>query len=210
MSLQSKAIVIGGPIAVGKSSLVGSLPFVPVQELDANDELQRLLIEKMYEGDPVAPHIFQLDILLTRFDKYKKLANSEERHVFDRSIFEDRYFAQMLFKNYPNIWNYYNGIWEDKIKLLMEEIGKPEFYVLLTCSWETFKERVFMRNRKPEIENFTKNEAYFKEMLNGYEAYMIDVFKEYDLAHVFLNTDELSRLEVIEVTKKELAKRGIL
>lgn len=96
-------IVIGGTIAAGKSSLVGALPFKPVQELDPNDDLQNILLGKMYEGDPIAKQVFQLDMMLTRYDKYKKLAQSGEKYVFDRMIFEDMLFAKLLFGDVPNV-----------------------------------------------------------------------------------------------------------
>ena len=209
MSKISNSIVIGGPIAVGKSSLVGSLPFVPVQELDPNDELQLLLIEKMYEGDKIAPQIFQLDMLLTRFDKYKKLANSKEMHVFDRSIFEDVYFAKNLLTNYPNIWDYYHSIWKDKVKELITEVGLPKHYILLTCDWTHFKERVFARNRSAEIDNFEANETYFKNMIDGYEDFMVGIFKEYGIDYSILDTNAFGKLEVIKEAQKILKDKGI-
>ena len=210
MSKVSNSLVIGGPIAVGKSSLVGSLPFIPVQELDLNDELQRLLIEQMYLGDTVASQIFQLDILLTRFDKYKDLANNKEMHVFDRSIFEDIFFAKALFSNYKNIWEYYFSIWKDKVEEIKKEIGLPKMYVLLTCTWETFKERIFQRQRKAETDNFNKNEEYFKDMIKTYEPFMIEMFKEQGINYVVVATDGLNKLEVIDKTKEILKTEGIL
>ncbi len=205
----SNAIVVGGPIAVGKSSLVGSLPFIPVQELDPNDELQRVLIQKMYEGDDIAPQIFQLDIMLQRHDKYLNLANADDVHVFDRSIFEDRLFAKILLEKKKNIWNYYHSIWKDKIKEVMEEIGKPRFYILLTCDFPTFKDRIFARNRTAEIENFGTNEPYFKNLLDIYQGYMNEIFEEYGIEHIVVDTSQMGKLEVIEFVQKELAKRGI-
>lgn len=210
MSKVAKAIVVGGPIAVGKSTLVGALPFIPVQELDPNDELQKLLLEKMYEGDKIAPQVFQLDMLLTRFDKYKKFANSDDVYVFDRMIFEDIFFAKKLLSKYPNVWNYYHSIWQDKVDEIMNEIGKPRFHILLTCNWDTFQRRVFERNRKAEIDNFEKNINYFREMIEEYEPFVVEMFKKYDMDYVVINTDNRSILDVIDVAKDELRKRGIL
>lgn len=205
----ANAIVIGGPIAVGKSTLVGALPFEAVQELDPNDELQKLLLEQMYEGDPIAPQVFQLDMLLTRFDKYKALANRESLTVFDRSIFEDQFFAMNLLKNYANIWEYYNSIWEDKVEELINEVGVPKLYILLECDWESFKERIFARNREAETANFQKNEAYFKNMISTYVDFMTTSFKKYNIPYVVVNTNEMNKLEIIEFTKKLLSEKGI-
>lgn len=205
----SNSIVVGGPIAVGKSTLVGALPFIAVQELETNDELQTILLRKMYEQDPIAPQIFQLDILLTRFDKYKNLANSEKMHVFDRSIFEDIFFAKKLLDKNPNVWEYYRSIWMDKVDEVVEEIGLPKLYILLTCTFETFTQRAFDRSRKAEIDNFEKNKAYFQEMIADYEKFMVEMFKIYGINYIIIPTDNMSKLEVIDFAKNELAKRGI-
>lgn len=206
----ANAIVIGGPIAVGKSTLVGALPFEAVQELDPNDELQKLLLEQMYAGDPIAPQVFQLDMLLTRFDKYKNLANRKELTVFDRSIFEDQFFAYNLLKNYPNIWEYYNSIWSDKVKILVEEIGLPKLYILLECNWDSFKERIFQRNREVETENFQKNEAYFKNMISTYTDFMVKQFETFNIPYVVVNTDKMDKLQIIDYAKKILIEKGII
>ena len=210
MNKLSNSIVIGGPIAVGKSTLVGSLPFVPVQELDSNDELQRLLLEQMYVGDLIASQIFQLDMLLTRFDKFKKLANDEKMHVFDRSIFEDVFFAKSLLSKYENIWEYYYSIWKDKVEELKSTIGLPKMYILLTCSWETFRERVFERDRSAETDNFSENETYFKNMIDTYEDFMVGLFKEHGIKYEIINTDDMNKIEVINKAKEVLKEEGIL
>ena len=209
MSKFSNTLVVGGTIAAGKSSLVGSLPYKSVQELDPNDELQKVLLEKMYEGDSIAKQVFQLDMMLSRFDKYKKLANSEEMHVFDRMIFEDKLFAFLLFGNTPNIWKYYESIWEDKVEEIINEIGKPKLYILLDVNWEKFKERIFSRNRKVEIENFEDNSKYFKNLLSIYIDFMIDLLNKYEIPFLVVDTNNMEKIEVINFVKSELKKRDI-
>ena len=211
MKISENIIVIGGPIAAGKSTLVGSLPFKPVQELDPNDELQRVLIDQMYEGDPIAAQVFQLDMLLNRFDKYKNAAkNKSKKFVFDRLILEDRLFAYLLLSKRKNVWQYYDSIWKDKMDELVNEIGKPKLYILLTMNWDTFMERIFERNRSSEINNFERNETYFKKMLDMYEAFCVDLFKKFDIPYVIINTDNKNKVEVINETKKILKEKGIL
>ncbi len=206
----SNSIVIGGPIAVGKSNLVGSLPFVPVQDFDSNDKLQNLLLNQMYKGDATASQIFQLDILFIRFNKYKKLANSEKTHVFIRSIFEDLFLAKLLLTENNNIWEYYYSIWESKLKELKEEIGLPKMYLILTCSWETFKEKVFSRKSMLEFENFSDNEDYFKKMIDGYEDFMVELLKEHNISYKVINTDVMNNLEIIDEAKKALKEEGVI
>lgn len=209
MNKFSNTIVIGGTIAAGKSSLVGALPFKPVQELDPNDELQKVLLEKMYEGDPIAKQVFQLDMMLTRFDKFKRLANNEKTHVFDRMIFEDKLFAFMLFGEVKNIWEYYESIWNDKVEELINEIGKPKLYILLEVNWEKFEERIFARNRKAEVDNFEDNKNYFKKLLEMYIPFMEESLKKYDVPYIIIDTNNIDKLEVIDEVKNELKNRGI-
>lgn len=207
---RSNVIVVGGPIASGKSTLVGSLDFVPIQELDPNDELQKILLKKMYEGDKTAAQIFQLDIMLNRFDKYKKLANNDKTHVFDRFILEDKLFAHMLLGKNEIVWEYYESIWNDKMNEIVDEIGTPKLYILLTFDWKTFKERLFARNRQPEIENFEKNENYFKSILEIYDSFMTDMFKKYDIPYVVVDVRDKNKIEVNEHVNKILKERNFI
>jgi len=210
MEKYSNSIVVGGPIAVGKSTLVASLPFIPVQELNENDELSNLLLSKMYEGDMIAAQVFQLDLLLARFDKYKSMANDKNMHVFDRSIFEDRFFAKKLLTNYQNIWNYYDAIWHDKVEEMIDEVGLPKLYIYLQADWDTFKERVFKRGREAEIKNFEKNEEYFRNLIVEYPKLMNELFNKYNIPHVIIETKNKNRQEVYEEVMSILKEKGII
>jgi len=206
----SNSIVVGGPIAVGKSTLVDALPFVSVQELSENDELSNLLLSKMYEGDMIAAQVFQLDILLARFDKYKSLANNKKMHVFDRSIFEDRFFAHKLLKNYKNIWNYYDSIWHDKVKEMITEVGIPKLYICLETDWDSFKKRVFKRNREAEIKNFEKNKEYFRNLIIEYPKLLNKLFKKYKIPYVLIDTKNKSKEDVYKEVIRILIEKGII
>lgn len=211
MKVASNIIVVGGMIAAGKSSLVGSLPFKPIQELDPNDELQRVLIKEMYEGDIIAKQVFQLDMLLSRFDKYKKASkNKKHFYVFDRMIFEDHIFAKLLLGNIPNVWEYYNSIWKDKVDEMINKIGKPKFYVILDVDWENFQDRIFKRNRKAEIDNFESNKEYFYTLHKQYVEELTKLLNEYSIDYFVINTNEKTKLQVIEETTNKLINKGII
>ena len=206
----SNAIVIGGPISVGKTSIVNLLPFVAIHELDPNDELQNILLEQMYKGDEVASQVFQLDILLTRFDKYKEFANSEKPHVFDRSILEDKIFAYLQLKNNKNVWNYYESIFNDRLNEMINEIGVPRIYIHLSLNWETFKKRTFKRNRISEVQNFEKNEKYFKKIIEIYDDYMIKKYKKYNIPYYLIDTNDKGIEEVEKIIRLKLKEVGVL
>ena len=211
MKKASNIIVIGGMIAAGKSSLVGSLPFKAIQELDPNDELQNVLISKMYEGDDIAKQVFQLDIMLSRFDKYKNaVQNKDNKFVFDRSIFEDWIFAKLLLSKIPNVWEYYDSIWNDKINEMVNELGIPELYLILDINWETFMKRIFIRNRKSEVDNFNKNESYFKELFSIYLVELKRMLDKYNIPYIIVDVNDKDKLSVINEAKNILFEKGLI
>ena len=206
----SNSIAIGGMVASGKSSLVGALPLVPVQELNSNDELQNVLMKQMYEGNKIAAQVFQLDMMLLRSDKYKKMANLENSHVFDRMIFEDKLFAYLNFSHLENVYEYYSSIWEDKVEEVINEVGIPKVYILLSINWETFKERIMKRGRKSEVDSFSNNEKYFKKLLKLYDPFVTNLLSKYKIPFIIIDTNKMTRKEVYHKTMEILKERGIV
>lgn len=205
---QANTIIVGGPVAVGKSTLVRNLKLPAVQELDDSDKMQGALLKGMMEGDGISAYLFQFDMLLNRVRIYKQRVETGLLHVFDRSILEDKLFAFNRFGDEPAIWGYYSKIWEEEVENMLK-IGFPKLYIVLTCSWETFKERVYKRDRKSEIDNFEKNKEIFKYQINNYQKFMEEIFTEYDIPHVFMNTDEMDEDQVLATAKDLLDKKGI-
>ncbi|MCK5807156.1 MAG: deoxynucleoside kinase [Mycoplasmataceae bacterium] len=210
MQKVSNSIVIGGMVASGKSSLVGALPLIPVQELNSNDELQNVLLKRMYEGNNIAGQVFQLDMMLLRSDKYKKMANLETPHAFDRMIFEDKLFAYLNFSHIENVYEYYSSIWEDKVDEIINEIGIPKIYILLSINWDTFKERIMKRGRSAEMDSFAKNEDYFRKLLKLYDSFVTGLLSKYKIPFIVIDTNELDRKEVYHLTMKILKEREII
>lgn len=189
----SNSIVIGGMIAFGKSRLSEAicekLPNTKmIKELDDDDVLSNMLLAKMYErsNNTIFGSVFQLYFVLNRFQNYKANCNSEHLTVFDRSIFEDWIFAHENIIR-PSVFSYYDSLWKDISTELVYQHGVPKLYVILSGDWELFKERLFLRNRKSEIENYEKNEVYFKKLLSIYEEYMINVCKDFGIDYIVLD-----------------------
>ena len=186
-------IVIGGMIAFGKSTLSEALhkaiqPSQIVFELDDNDQLMMLLLDKMYQrsNNVLFGSLFQLYFVLNRFENYKSNCNQPELTIFDRSIFEDWLFARENI-NKPSVFNYYNSLWENVCQELIYEFGVPKLYVILDGDWELFRERIFLRNRKVEIDNFTKNEDYFRHLLSIYKEYLIGTCKDFGIKYLVVD-----------------------
>ena len=194
--------VVGGPISVGKSTLVEKLPLGSVPELEDNNEIQSLMLEFTYNKKRVHPLVIEHYFLQLRKKRYIEHANELVPALFDRSIYESLWFAKenMSEKDF----GFFEKMWEAEINDLISTYGKPKLYVLLTCGWETFKERFFKRGRDVEISNFSSNEEFFKKHIKDYEDHMIGVFKKFNLNYVVINTDGKNAEEVKKIAEKEM------
>ncbi len=189
----ANAVVVGGMIALGKTTLAQSIvkvfpnaSFCP--ELDDDDELWPILLKKMYErsDDNLYSSLFQLYFVIKRFYAYKAHINQNRLTVFDRSIFEDWLFAKENLNN-PFLFNYYKGTYMGICNQTIYEVGVPKLYVILSGDLELFKQRLFKRNRKVEIENYEKNKVYFARLLEQYESFMVNTCKNFGIEYLIVD-----------------------
>ena len=187
--MKANLIVVGGPISVGKSTLVASLSLPQINELDENDEIQMILLENTYKKGRVSPEVIENYFLQIRKNKYFDYSKKMETHVLDRSIFESLWFAKgnMSKKSF----SHFEKLWKSEINELISVVGKPKLYILLTMTWDTFKERLFNRGREVEVMNFKENEDFFRKHIKEYEEHMIEVFKIFNINYVKISTDNL-------------------
>ncbi len=212
----SNSICIGGMIAFGKSTLTESLKNKydknanVVFELDEDDNLMMMLLEKMYqrENNDLYGSLFQLYFVLNRFENYKKNANLDRLTIFDRSIFEDWLFARENI-NSPSVFHYYNSLWESVCRELIYDYGVPKLYIILDGDWELFKKRIYQRNRKVEIDNFEKNENYFKQLLLKYADYLVSACKDFGIDYIVVdaNLEQEDKIALIDQKLQEIEKR---
>lgn len=213
----SNSIVIGGMIAFGKSTLAQAVSnkitnSKVVNELDESDLLAKMLLDKMYErkNNTIFGSVFQLYFVLNRFEIYKANCNNLNLTIFDRSIFEDWIFAHENIIR-PSVFTYYDSLWKDIATELVYQHGVPKLYVILSGDWQLFKERLFLRNRKSEIENYQKNEVYFKKLLTVYQEYMINVCLDFGVDYIVVDAKmPLDQKVDIVIKKYQELNGGIL
>ena len=201
-------IVVGGPVAVGKSTLVASLGHPYVDELIEGNIVQEEILKGTYSGDRVSTEVVQLFFAKRREQMWKKFAFADELHVLDRSIFETEIFAKARFKN--GRYDLFEEYLDKTIKFLLKEYGFPKKYIVLTCSWEVFKERIFTRNRKVEIDSFKQNEEFWKQHIQTYEKIMGEIFDKYNIDAAFIDTDNMNQEQVKEATNRILKEAKII
>ncbi len=203
-------IAVGGMIAAGKTTLVNELSKElkcdVLYELDDNDEIQKALLKGLYEKQDIAPSVFQLYFFLRRFENYKKAAANNNYVIVDRTVFEDRLFAHQNMSADPITFTFYDNMWRDKINELVYSIGLPKLYVIIKVDWDTFKERLFKRDRKVETDNFEQNEQYFKTLNNNYIDFLTQTCITFGIDHIVIDAKILTKekIKIINEKLKEL------
>ncbi len=199
-------IAIGGMIAAGKTTLTEALSEElkcdVLYELDDNDEIQKALLKGLYEKQDIAPSVFQLYFFLRRFENYKKAAQSDKYVIVDRTVFEDRLFAHQNMSADPITFTFYDNMWRDKINELVYSIGLPKLYIIIDIDWPTFKERLFMRDRKVETDNFEQNEQYFKTLQTIYVDFLSQTCQTFGIDYLILNAKMTTEEKLAAINKK--------
>lgn len=201
----ANCFAIGGMIAFGKSTLAKALQerFKEysryVEELDETDEFTMMLLRKMYEREgEIYSSTFQYYFVQSRFARYKDMLKEykDKTIFFDRTIFEDYIFARENIKD-PVSFDYYTAMYNAVCTELRYEVGVPQYYLILDADWETFKERIYKRNRREEIDNFEKNEEYFKHLLNNYTPWLKGICNKIGIPYLVVDA-KLSTEEQVE------------
>ena len=202
----ANSIAIGGMIGAGKSTLTRALGETlnadVIYELNENDDLQNILLKRLYEGDETAAIAFQVYFFCSRFDNYRNGVQNSNLSIFDRTIFEDRLFAHQNMTADPIMFGFYDSMWHEKTKELIYSVGVPKLYIILDLKWEEFKDRIFRRERKSEIENFSSNEAYFKSLHSVYVHYLEKTCQVYGINYMILDSQLPTEQQVKKIIKK--------
>lgn len=200
-------IAIGGMIAAGKTTLVEDLAkelqAEMLFELDDKDEIQNALLKGLYERRNIPATVFQLYFVLNRFENYKKYSALKNTVIVDRTIFEDRLFAHQNMADDPITFSFYDKIWREKAFELVYSVGVPKIYIILKVDWETFKQRLFKRNRDVEVNNFDNNEDYFRRLNEVYVDFLEKTCQTYGIDYITLDA-KMPNDEKIKLIKRKL------
>ncbi len=206
-------IIVGGTIAAGKSTLVEGISknrgYFPVSELRDGDEVQEIILKKLYEGKRIHNATIQFYFIANRYKQYKEESLSKTTSILDRGIWEDWFFGLLLMSNEKESYEHFKTLWNKTIKKILGLYGSPKAYIYTKVGWEKFKERVFMRNRNAEIANFHQNEAYFKKLLDEYNNNFENLLMGWGITPITIETDNLTKEEVLEEALNKLEKIGL-
>ncbi len=188
-------ISVGGMIASGKSTLVkrlGDALDLPVmEEFEKDDEVFNTLLKWLYEQKSNVEMLLQIYFIHNHWLNQQKYKN---HFIVDRDLVEHWLFAQHNLKSMPTIMNMYNGVFHS----YMNQITKPNLYIILDVDWRNFEERVMARGREQEIDNFAKNKDYFSSLLEDYVTKIAAQCSIYDIPYVIINTSDKTEDQVFE------------
>lgn len=210
MAKTANVIIVGGTIAAGKSTLVNELSkhygWYAVPELREGDEIQEIILKKLYEGGRIHLATVQYYFITNRFKQYQENSNGLVTSILDRGIWEDWIFAKLLMKSEPKSYEHYKVLWTKTVERILEEFGAPKAYVYLKVDWDTFRKRIYNRNREAEINNFARNEEYFKELLTEYVTNFTDLLRKWGVNVIEIDTDKMDVDQVTKYTIQALDK----
>ena len=196
-------ISVGGMIASGKSTLVkriGDALDLPVmEEFEKDDEVFNTLLKWLYEQKDNVEMLLQIYFIHNHWLNQQKYDGD---FIVDRDLIEHWLFAQHNLQKMPTIMNMYNGVFH----AYMNQVKRADLYLILDVDWPNFKDRVLSRGREQEIENFDKNEAYFKSLISDYVSKVEAQCRVYDVPYVIINTSGLNEDEVFDIAMKEINK----
>ncbi|MBE0701372.1 MAG: deoxynucleoside kinase [Acholeplasmataceae bacterium] len=196
-------ISVGGMIASGKSTLVqklGDALNLPImEEFEKDDEVFNTLLKWLYEQKDNVEMLLQIYFIHNHWLNQQKYNNN---FIVDRDLIEHWLFAHHNLKSMPTIMNMYNGVFH----AYMNQITKPDLYIILDVDWQNFENRVMERGRQQEIDNFDKNKAYFQSLLKDYVKKIAAQCAVYDIPHVILNTSNKSEEDVFNEALLEIYK----
>ena len=196
-------ISVGGMIASGKSTLVkrlGEALNLPVmEEFERNDEVFNTLLRWLYEQKDNVEMLLQIYFIHNHWLNQVKYEGS---FIVDRDLVEHWLFAQHNLKKMPTIMNMYNGVFH----AYMNQVKKPDIYLILDVDWKNFEQRIMDRGREQEIENFDKNKTYFKELMSDYTTKVAAQCAVYDIPYVVINTNGLTEDEVFQKSIEAIKK----
>jgi deoxyadenosine/deoxycytidine kinase len=178
-------IVIGGMVGLGKTTaakIIADELAIPAYYESVKDNK---ILPLFYTATPEEtqkyryPFLLQLAFLQTRMKEIKGMLSCPNA-VMDRSIYEDRYFAQKIHDEgriSDLELDVYNGLFQE----MMAEIPgtpskKPDVMIYLKGSWETVLARLKKRGRSYELNQPSLDHLHY--LWEGYDQWFYSSYKE--------------------------------
>lgn len=199
------AIIIDGPVGVGKTSLMEIL----VSEFGYKPFLEPVtdnpLLDKFYYNRKRYSFPLQIFFLNKRFAMLKDAAEIDGA-IMDRSIYGDVIFARMLCDGGDMEKEEYS-LYKELLSNMLEHVQPPKLIIYLETSVDSVIEKIKKRGRDYEQ---VVERAYWEQLNKEYREY----FEYYNISPILkINTDNLDyvnnpmdRQYVINLIREKLAE----
>ena len=188
-------IAIGGMIASGKSTLVENLGRelkLPIlEEFEKDDKVFNTLLEWLYTGVADVEILLQIYFIHNHYLRQKEYGHD---FIVDRDLIEHWIFAKTNLEKHPEVMNMYNGIF----MAYMNQITKPDLYIILDITFEEFLNRLKERGRESETDNLEDNLEYFRDLHSDYTERLAAQCVIYGIPYTILETSDLTEDQVLD------------
>ncbi|QGZ97769.1 deoxynucleoside kinase [Mycoplasma sp. NEAQ87857] len=151
-----------------------------------------------FEAYILENHLNCLDKLLNQFDQEKNKYIFLDRFSLEHGIFA---LTDFMFQKFPKrSFEAYKAM----SKIMVEPRHLPELIIYLDVSFDTFKQRIFNRQRDSEVENWNLNEPYFRLLFDNYKKHFLDLLKNANINYIVIDTNDLNEDQVFEVAKEAI------
>ncbi|MCU4706836.1 deoxynucleoside kinase [Mycoplasma sp. CSL7503-lung] len=210
-------IGISGMISSGKSTLTKKLTkyyenSLLLEEFEENDEVFNQFLEWLYskrenltmgfQAYVIENHTTKLNEIIDKF--YQLNYSMNKNHIFlDRFSIEHYIFASVILSKKGD--NYLKG-YDAMFNNLIKKRETPDLAIYLDLDYQTFEKRLFKRGREVEINHYSENLEYFKNLFSLYKDTFEKQAKKYNLNYVIIDTKNLTEEEVFEKTIEIIEK----
>lgn len=188
-------IAIGGMIASGKSTLVENLGRelkLPIlEEFEKDDKVFNTLLDWLYTGVADVEILLQIYFIHNHYLRQKEYGHD---FIVDRDLIEHWIFAKTNLEKHPEVMNMYNGIF----MAYMNQITKPDLYIILDITFDEFLNRLKERGRESETDNLDANLSYFRDLHSDYTERLAAQCVIYGIPYIILETSGLTEDQVLD------------
>jgi deoxyadenosine/deoxycytidine kinase len=216
-AVKNMAIVVDGIIGAGKSTLAKflseSLGMPVYEELvdDGRGRLAQRMLDRFYADQSRWSAIIQVMFLNDRFNDIKKVDQTGEAAIFDRSIYGDEIFAKTIHDRGQMTSDEFR-IYRDLLHNMLMHVHPPELLIYIDVSIDTAMQRIQIRDRSTEADMIPRD--YMQDLRRNYEQW----FERFDLcpkvridmdAHALTQDGELTddmKARILEHIKPHLSQ----
>lgn len=202
-----KKIIISGVSGVGKSTLCKSLndkSFNIIKEMLENTVTWFWWNEVTSKQEGTEDSLSKNVMIANRLmESYMNLKRTDAQ-IYDRSIFDIRIAIELRIKDaefYQWLVNKYESFL-GRLSLNSSEIE----YIILTCDFDTMKERVIERNRPDESNNMKTCDKWYRSYHEKYNKLLISELEKQNIKYHLIDTSSLTKEDVLSNVLKIIEK----